>query len=93
MKRIEIGAVLNGLELAQVGRVLSTVTELQRFFDDLRENDIELERLYEWSDKMIALPDVAKSIRISIEEDGRVTDEASSELKELDKRLGVQNKV
>lgn len=37
MKRIEIGAVLNGLELAQVGRVLSTVTELQRFFDDLRE--------------------------------------------------------
>ena len=81
MKRIEIGAVLNGLELAQVGRVLSTVTELQRFFDDLRENDIELERLYEWSDKMIALPDVAKSIRISIEEDGRVTDEASSELK------------
>ena len=81
MKRIEIGAMLNGLELAQVGRVLRTVTELQRFFDDLKEFEIELARLYEWSEKMIALPELAKTIRMSIDEDGRVTDEASSELK------------
>ncbi|MFC6347475.1 endonuclease MutS2 [Vagococcus carniphilus] len=81
MKRIEIGAMLNGLELAQVGRVLRTVTELQQFFEDLREAEIELERLYEWSDKMVALPELAKVIRISVDEDGHVTDEASSELK------------
>lgn len=81
MKRIEIGAMLNGVELAQVGRVLRTVTELQNFFDDLKEAEIELERLYEWNEKMIALPDIAKAIRLSIDEDGHVTDEASSELK------------
>lgn len=83
MKRIEIGAMLNGLEIAQVGRVLRTVTELQRFFEDLRELEIELPRLYEWNDKMIALPDLAKEIRIAIDEDGRVTDDASSELKHI----------
>lgn len=81
MKRIEIGATLNGVELAQVGRVLRTVTELQRFFEELREIDVELERLYEWNDKMIALPELSKEIRIAIDEDGRVTDEASPELK------------
>lgn len=81
MKRIEIGAMLNGLELAQVGRVLRTVTELQQFFEDLGEAEIELKRLYEWSDKMVALPELAKAIRISVDEDGYVTDDASSELK------------
>ncbi|MBM9834668.1 endonuclease MutS2, partial [Enterococcus faecalis] len=35
MKRIEIGADLNGIELAQVARVLSTTQELKRFFADL----------------------------------------------------------
>lgn len=81
MKRIEIGAMLNGLELAQVGRVLRTVIEIQRFFDDLKEAEIELHRLYEWSDKMVALPDVSKQIRLAIDEDGHVTDEASVELR------------
>ncbi len=81
MKRIEVGAMLNGVELAQVGRVLRTVTELQSFFEELKELDIELTRLYEWSEKMIALPELAKVIRLSVDEDGRVTDEASAELK------------
>ena len=34
MKRIEIGADLNGVELAQVARVLSTTSELTRFIND-----------------------------------------------------------
>lgn len=83
MKRIEIGAMLNGLELAQVGRVLQSVLEIQSFFDDLKELEIELHRLYEWSDKMIALPDIARVIKRSVDEDGYVTDDASSELKQI----------
>lgn len=83
MKRIEIGAVLNGLELAQVGRVLRSVSEIQSFFADLKELQIDLASLYSWSDKMIAIPDVARVISRSIDEDGRVTDEASSELKQI----------
>ena len=41
MKRIEIGADLNGVELAQVSRVLSTTSELNRFIDDLYDSEIE----------------------------------------------------
>ncbi len=83
MKRIEIGAMLNGLELAQVGRVLTTVLEIQHFFDDLKDADIELHRLYDWSEKMIALPELSKEIRHAIDEDGTVTDDASPELKQI----------
>ncbi|MGY3765593.1 endonuclease MutS2 [Vagococcus vulneris] len=81
MKRIDIGAMLNGTELAQVGRVLRTVLEVQKFFDQLEDDDIELYRLYEWHQKLVALPEVTKQIQIAVDEDGYVTDEASAELK------------
>ena len=41
MKRIEIGANLNGLELAEVSRVLSTTSELVRFIEDLKDSELE----------------------------------------------------
>ena len=53
MKRIEIGAMLNGLEIAQVGRVLQTTSEITRFFDDLADAEIDLHRLYDWVSKMV----------------------------------------
>ena len=57
MKRIEIGADLNGVELAQVGRVLSTTSELTRFFDELSENEVDFERLYMWREQLEVLPE------------------------------------
>lgn len=81
MKRIEIGADLNGVELAQVGRVLSTTSELTRFFDDLKDSEIEFQRLYMWLDQMVVLPELSRRLKESVDEDGRVTDEASPELK------------
>ncbi|MFD2305773.1 endonuclease MutS2 [Enterococcus termitis] len=81
MKRIEIGADLNGLELAHVGRVLSTTSEVIRFFNDLQDSEIELFRLYDWIDQLIVLPELSRRLKESIDEDGRVMDEASSELK------------
>lgn len=83
MKRISIGANLNGIELAQISRVLQTVAELIRFFDDLQENEIELERLYQWSEQLTHLPELTRTLKQAIDEDGRVTDEASPELKQL----------
>lgn len=83
MKRIAIGANLNGLELAQISRVLQTVSELTRFFDDLQENEIELSELYQWADCLTNLPELTRSLKQAIDEDGRVTDEASVELKQL----------
>ncbi|MFC0234233.1 endonuclease MutS2 [Vagococcus entomophilus] len=81
MRRLEIGASLNGLEIAQVGRVLQTTTEVKRFFEELKELEVSFHYLYEWAEKLITLPTVNQKIRQSVDEDGRVTDEASSTLK------------
>lgn len=81
MKRIEIGADLNGIELAQVSRILSTTNEVQRFFDDLRDSEIEFLRLYDWESQLTTLPELSRRLREAIDEDGRVTDEASPELR------------
>ncbi|MFV0561040.1 MAG: endonuclease MutS2 [Enterococcus sp.] len=81
MKRIDIGADLNGVELAEVSRVLSTTSELTRFIDDLRDSEIEFVRLYEWADQLVTIPVLSRRLREAIDEDGRVTDEASPELK------------
>ncbi|MCB5955858.1 endonuclease MutS2 [Enterococcus sp. CWB-B31] len=81
MKRIEIGADLNGLELAQIGRVLSTVNEVIRFFEDLKDSEIELLRIYEWLDQLVTIPELSRKLRVSIAEDGQVQDEASPELR------------
>ncbi|MBO6422331.1 endonuclease MutS2 [Enterococcus gallinarum] len=81
MKRIEIGADLNGLELAQVGRVLVTANELKRFFEDLSDSEIEFERLYEWEKQLVTLPTLSRRLKEAGDEDGRLTDEASPELR------------
>ncbi|QIL45692.1 endonuclease MutS2 [Vagococcus coleopterorum] len=83
MKRIEMGADLNGLELAQVGRVLQTTAEVIRFFDDIKDAEIDLKRLFYWADQMETVPALSQRIRESVEPDGRLTDEASPELKNI----------
>lgn len=74
MKRIEIGADLNGVELAQVGRVLSTTSELTRFFDELSENEVDFGRLYMWREQLEVLPELNRQLKQAIDDDGYVTD-------------------
>ncbi|EOH96231.1 endonuclease MutS2 [Enterococcus pallens] len=81
MKRIEIGANLNGLELAEVARVLSTTSEITRFIEDLQDSEIEFSRLYFWADQLVTLPELSGRLRRSVEEDGRIKDDASQELR------------
>lgn len=83
LKRLEIGALLNGLELAQIGKVLYTSSEVTRFFVDLKDSDIVLKSVYELAEKLETMPTLSGKIRQSIEEDGRVTDEASAELRSI----------
>lgn len=77
-KRIEIGADLNGVELAQIGRVLRIVNVLAQFFEQL---DIEtpIIRLKELADKLITLPRMRQALAV-IDESGYVRDEASEYL-------------
>lgn len=88
LKRLEIGAMLNGLEIAQIGKVLRTTTEVTRFFDDLKETGVELIQLYDLVDQFITLPSLNQLIREAIDEDGRVMDDASPALKGI--RVGMK---
>lgn len=81
MKRIKIGADLNGVELAQVSRVLSTTNELHQFIGDLADDKIEFFRLYMWAEQLVTIPSLSRRLKEAIDEDGRVTDNVSSELK------------
>ncbi|MHC9536469.1 endonuclease MutS2 [Dellaglioa sp. BT-FLS60] len=77
MKRLDMGASLNGKELAAVGRVLRTTNEVKLFFKDLDDSEIELTRLYDWIEKLESLPEISRSLNQAIENDGHITDEAS----------------
>ena len=81
MKRIEIGADLNGSELAQIARVLSTTGQVKKFIADLADSEIEFLRLYDWNDQLETMPELTRRLQSAIDEDGYVTDEASPELK------------
>lgn len=83
MKRIEIGADLNGPELAQISRVLSTTAEVDQFLEEFKEEDTQFYRLYGWQEQLTALPALRKRLKTALDEDGRVTDEASVELKNI----------
>lgn len=83
MKRIEIGADLNGVELAQITRVLTTTRELHRFIDELADSEIEFLRLYDWAKQLTHLPELTRRLKTAIDEDGRVTDEASDALRQI----------
>lgn len=88
MKRLEMDASLSGTELAQVSRVLQASGSMVHFFDELREDKhLELLRLYDLAAKIITLPDVTKRLNVAIEMDGRITDEASFDLKQIRQKI------
>lgn len=88
LKRLEIGAALNGLEIAQIGRILRTTSEVNRFFENLKEAGIELNTLYQLAGKFVTTPQLNQRIRESVEEDGHVLDDASATLKGI--RTGIK---
>lgn len=93
LKRIQIGADLNGVELAQIARVLSTTSEVTHFFDELAELEIELQRLYAFKDELVVLPELTKQFKRALEDDGRVTDDASDELRQIRQQIRRNEKV
>ena len=83
LKRLEIGADLNGVELAQITRVLSSTAEVVNFIDDLKDAEFEFNYLFEWRDQFVVLTELTRDLQMAIDEDGRVTDEASPALKQI----------
>ena len=80
MKRLKIGANLNGTELAQITKVLQTSMSVKNFFDQMREKKIKLRVLDQLVDRLITIPSITQRLVRSVDPDGRVNDEASSKL-------------
>lgn len=80
MKRLKIGANLNGTELAQVTKVLQTSMSVKNFFDEMREKKIKLQVLDQLVDRLITIPSITQRLVRSVDPDGRLNDEASSKL-------------
>ncbi|MEE6635558.1 endonuclease MutS2 [Limosilactobacillus pontis] len=80
MKRLKIGANLNGTELAQVAKVLQTSMSVRNFFEQMREKKIELRVLDQLVDQLVTIPSITQLLVRSVDPDGRLNDEASTKL-------------
>ncbi|MEE6638985.1 endonuclease MutS2 [Limosilactobacillus pontis] len=80
MKRLKIGANLNGTELAQVAKVLQTSMSVRNFFEQMREKKIELRVLDQLVDQLVTIPSITQRLVRSVDPDGRLNDEASTKL-------------
>lgn len=87
LKRLRIHANLNGTELAQISKVLTTAMAMHNFFDHLQEDEVELRRLYAIEAQLVTIPAVTKKLQQSIDPDGRVKDEASARLHHLREQI------
>lgn len=88
LRRVDIGAMLNGRELAAIARVLKTVSAVDKFLNDLNER-LELRRVYDLQQQLTALPALERRLGTAVDEDGSLTDEASPELHGI--RQAVKN--
>ena len=58
------------------------------------DSEIEFARLYMWADQLVTIPVLSRRLKEAIDEDGRVTDDASPELKSIkDRTFGEVNKL
>lgn len=80
LKRLELGAGLNGLEIAQIGKLLSTTHQLIQFFSQLNEEEQHYPALDVWVEQTVSLPDLVKLIEQSVSDEGSVLSSASAKL-------------
>ena len=88
LKRLELEAGLNGRELSDILRVLTTTHEVDRFFEKVEEEETALKRIPRLVEKLESIPEVTKELEASIREDGYVLDSASPTLHGI--RVGIQ---
>lgn len=80
LKRLRVQANLNGTELYQISQVLQATKVITNFFDELRDDQVKMRRLYDIVGQLVTMPEITKRLVRSIDEEGRVKDEASARL-------------
>ena len=79
--RLKKDGNLNGTELSQIGQVLQNTSELKEFFEDLKDEQLDLRQLYDLNDNLIDNTELTKRLARSLDDTGRVLDTASEDLK------------
>ncbi|MCO6541440.1 MAG: endonuclease MutS2 [Lactobacillus sp.] len=87
LQRLKIAAILNGSELYHINQILQTAKNIKDIFTELRNDGVNLRALYEVVDQLISLPSVAERLAQSVDQTGKILDDASPELKRIRKTL------
>ncbi|KRL85302.1 endonuclease MutS2 [Ligilactobacillus equi] len=94
LKRLKIGAVLNGKELAAIGKILRSTSEIRRFFKEITTPEVPLPTLNQLLIRLESLPELTKVLNLSLEDDGYVRDEASPLLRSLRRQIsGTEDEI
>ncbi len=84
LKRLSIGASLNGEEVSQVGRLLKNVREVKIFFSKIKEeSDIPLDEIAVVGQVLNPLPQLLEVMEYSIDDSGGILDSASTSLRKI----------
>lgn len=88
LKRLELGASLNGQELAGIAKLLSTIHQLMKFFDQLAAEEKTYPALTAWVYQVVTLPKIEAELTQAIDEDGSVLSSASVLLASIRRQQG-----
>lgn len=84
MKRLKIeNAALSGTELAHITKLLRAVKTVSQFFEDFKNEEVTLRTVPKTVAKLTLMPDITTRMVQSIDDDGRVLDSASSQLRAI----------
>ena len=83
LKRLAIEASLNGQEIAEIGKGLRTTSEVCRFYEQLADEEIEVDALAFYFEALQPIPELSGKIRQCVNDDGTLTDDASPLLRQL----------
>ncbi|WP_395318753.1 endonuclease MutS2 [Fructilactobacillus frigidiflavus] len=87
IKRLEVGANLNGRELAQVSAVLNAISKINLFFERLAAEKVTLHVLDDEVKNFSNLPEITEQLKKSIDERGKILDAASGNLSRIRRQI------
>ncbi len=86
-KRAQIGGMLSPMELMEIASTIRAGRVLNRFFEEMAEQEIETDYLTEYIESLHPLIDLQQEITYAISEHGEVLDSASDQLRTLRNQL------
>ncbi len=84
---MEVGANLNGRELAQVSAVLNAISKINLFFERLAAEKVTLHVLDDEVKNFSNLPEITEQLKKSIDERGKILDAASGNLSRIRRQI------